>query len=143
MAIKIIDYGTEEYRQMVELRYQILRKPLGLFFNEKELEKEKNDILIGCFEEDKLEGCCILTPMDKQKVRLRQMAVIDGLQGRGIGRSLMSYAESFAKDMGYTTLCMHARKSAVGFYEKLDYHIASEEFTEVNIPHYMMKKMLI
>jgi predicted GNAT family N-acyltransferase len=38
---------------------------------------------------------------------------------------------------------MHARKSAVGFYEKLGYHIASEEFMEVNIPHYMMEKMLI
>jgi N-acetylglutamate synthase-like GNAT family acetyltransferase len=112
---------------MVELRYQILRKPLGLFFHEKELEKEKNDILIGCFEEDKLEGCCILTPIDKQKIRLRQMAVIDGFQGRGIGRSLMSYAENTAKDMGYTTLCMHASKSAVGFYEKLGYHKASEE----------------
>ncbi|WP_298298473.1 GNAT family N-acetyltransferase [Hydrotalea sp.] len=143
MAIRIIDYGTDDYQKMVDLRYQILRKPLGLEFNPQELEKEKNDILIGCFEEDKLEGCCILTPLDNKRVRLRQMAVIDGLQGKGIGRSLMNYAENIARDMGYDVLCMHARKTAVGFYEKLGYQIASEEFSEVNILHYMMEKKLI
>ena len=51
---------------MVDLRYQILRKPLGLQFNQVELEEEKNDILIGCFDEDKLEGCCILSPLDNK-----------------------------------------------------------------------------
>jgi N-acetylglutamate synthase-like GNAT family acetyltransferase len=143
MAIRIIDYGTDDYQKMVDLRYQILRKPLGLVFNQNELEKEKNDILIGCFEDDKLEGCCILTPLDNKTVRLRQMAVIDGLQGKGIGRSLMNYAENIARDMGYQTLCMHARKTAVGFYEKIGYQIVSKEFSEVNIPHYMMEKKLI
>ena len=32
MALKIIDHGSEEYRQMVKLRDDILRKPLGLGF---------------------------------------------------------------------------------------------------------------
>ena len=29
MALKIIDHGSKEYEQMVNLRYNILRKPLG------------------------------------------------------------------------------------------------------------------
>ncbi|WP_216073821.1 hypothetical protein, partial [Acinetobacter baumannii] len=60
---------------MVDLRYQLLRKPLGLIFTEEELEREKNDILIGCFEDEKLEACCILTQTAPKTVRLRQMAV--------------------------------------------------------------------
>ena len=142
MALKIIDHGSPEYRQMVDLRYQILRKPLGLSLTDSDLEAEKKDILLGCFEEDTLEACCILTQTDPKTVRLRQMAVSSGLQGKGIGRVLMSFAENIARDHGYRRLTMHARKSAIGFYEKSGYRICSEEFEEVTIPHYVMEKEL-
>ncbi|GAC1395957.1 MAG: GNAT family N-acetyltransferase [Sediminibacterium sp.] len=142
MALNIIDHGTKEYRQMVDLRYQMLRKPLGLRFTEEELEREKDDILIGYFDEDKLEGCCMLTKTSPKTVRLRQMAVISGLQGKGIGRVIMSFAENIARDRGFRHLIMHARKTSVGFYEKLGYKICSEEFFEVTIPHYEMDKDL-
>lgn len=142
MALKLLDHGSEEYKQMVDLRYQILRKPLGLTFSEIDLEKEKDDILIGCFEDDRLEGCCILTKMGEDAVRLRQMAVTPSLQGKGIGRVLMVFAENVARDMGYRRILMHARKTAQGFYEKLGYQVCSDEFLEVTIPHYVMEKQL-
>ena len=41
MALKIIDHGSKEYDQMINLRYNILRKPLGLNFDKEELDKEK------------------------------------------------------------------------------------------------------
>ncbi|GGH76499.1 GNAT superfamily N-acetyltransferase [Filimonas zeae] len=142
MAIRIIDHGTKEYQQMINLRYMILRKPLGLEFSPEELEKEKNDILIGCFDDDKMEGCCMLTDSGNKVVRLRQMAVLSGLQGKGLGRVLMQFAENIARDRGFKTLSMHARKTAAGFYEKLGYHISGEEFVEVTIPHFIMEKAL-
>lgn len=142
MALKIIDHNSEEYRQMVDLRFQILRKPLGLSFSEADLAAEKDDILLGCFEDDSLEACCVLTKTDPKTVRLRQMAVGAPLQGKGIGRVLMTFAENIARDHGYRRLTMHARKSAVGFYEKNGYSICSEEFEEVTIPHYVMEKEL-
>ena len=74
MALKIIDHGSPEYQQMVQLRNDILRKPLGLTFDPDELEKEKEDILIGAFEEDKMLGCCMLINTEPGTVRLRQMA---------------------------------------------------------------------
>jgi predicted GNAT family N-acyltransferase len=142
MALKIIDHGSTEYGQMVDLRLQLLRKPLGLSFSQDELEREKSDILLGCFEDDKLEACCVLTEVDPSTVRLRQMAVGSALQGKGIGRVLMNFAENIARDRKYTRLTMHARKSAVGFYEKSGYRICSDEFTEVTIPHFIMEKVL-
>lgn len=54
MALKFIDHGTKEYNQMIDLRMQILRAPLGLTFTNEDLEKEKNDILLGCFDEEQL-----------------------------------------------------------------------------------------
>ncbi len=142
MPLKIIDYGTKEYQQMVDLRYQILRKPLGLEFDEKELEREKEDMLIGAFEEDQMLGCCLLTKTSDDTVRLRQMAVKAGLQGKGIGRVMMQFAENLARDRGIKKIEMHARKAAVGFYEKLGYKVKGEEFEEVTIPHYVMEKAL-
>lgn len=127
---------------MVNLRMEILRKPLGLSFDAAELEKEKEDVLMGAFEDEKLLGCCLLTRMDQHTMRLRQMAVPNSMQGKGIGRALMIFAENIARDLGYKKLCMHARKTALGFYEKLGYSASGEEFIEVTIPHYIMEKSL-
>jgi len=142
MALKIIDYGTKEYQQMVNLRNELLRKPLGLNFDRDELEREKADILMGAFEDEKILGCCLLTKIDEKIVRLRQMAVLNNLQGKGIGRALMFFAENVARDMGYKTLIMHARKTAIGFYEKLGYYTTGSEFVEITIPHFIMEKIL-
>jgi GNAT superfamily N-acetyltransferase len=142
MALKIIDHGSKEYKQMVDLRFYLLRKPLGLIFTDEDLAAEKEDILIGVFEDDKLEACCILTQTAPKTVRLRQMAVAATLQGKGIGRQLMSFAENIARDRGYRRLTMHARKTAIGFYEKNGYKISGPEFVEVTIPHFEMEKEL-
>jgi GNAT superfamily N-acetyltransferase len=142
MALKIIDHGSPEYQQMVALRQTILRKPLGLEFTPEELEKEKEDVLIACFDEDKMEGCCLLTRVDAHTVRLRQMAVKKGLQGKGIGQAVMLFAENIARDLGYRKLTMHARDTAIGFYQKQGYTIVGEGFNEVTIPHHIMEKVL-
>ncbi len=142
MALKIIDHGTKEYLQMVNLRNDILRKPLGLHFEEEELEEEKDDVLIGAFDDEKLIGCCLITRMDSSTCRLRQMAVPSTLQHKGIGASLVSFAENVARDIGYRMMMMHARKTAVGFYEKFGYNISGDEFMEVTIPHFVMLKRL-
>ena len=142
MALKLIDYGTIEYQQMITLRNDILRKPLGLYFTPEELEKEKQEILIGAFEEDKMLGCCMLIKEEEKTCRLRQMAVLNNVQGKGIGRALMIFAETIARDRGFRRITMHARKTAAGFYERLGYKIYGEEFREVTIPHYVMEKNL-
>lgn len=142
MALKIIDHGSPEYRQMVQLRIDILRRPLGLQFTPEELEKEKEEILIGAFDDDKMLGCCMLVKQDPGTVRLRQMAVLNNLQGKGIGRAMMQFAENIARDLGFKKITMHARKTAIGFYEKLGYRASGKEFQEVTIPHYVMEKNL-
>ena len=142
MPLKQIDHGSKEYEQMIKLRFEILRKPLHLDFSKEELEKEKHDILIGAFEDDKMLGCCLLTKVDKHCVRLRQMAVQNNLQGKGIGASLMNFAENVARDHGYKRIIMHARKTATGFYEKLGYTVTGKEFIEISIPYVVMEKKL-
>ena len=142
MALKIIDYGTKEYEQVLKLRDEILRKPLGLNFSQEELEKERNNMHMAAYEDDQMLGCCMLVEEDPETVRLRQMAVVDDVQGKGIGRALMQFAENLARDRGYKRITMHARKNAVGFYEKMGYKKFGSEFMEITIPHVVMEKEL-
>ncbi len=142
MALKIIDHNTPQYKDMIQLRDEILRKPLGLVFSAEELEKEKDNLLIGAYEEDIMLGCCMLVEEGADTVRLRQMAVLNDLQGRGIGKALMNFAENLARDRGYKRITMHARKNSVGFYEKMGYKLIGTEFEEITIPHFVMEKKL-
>ena len=142
MGLKQIDHGSKDYKQMIRLRHLILREPLGLGFTEEELEKEKENILIASFDEDEMLGCCMLTHIENKTLQLRQMAVPDKLQGKGIGASIMSFAENLARDKGYHKIIMHARDTAVGFYEKFGYKIKGNSFSEVNLTHHIMEKKL-
>jgi predicted GNAT family N-acyltransferase len=142
MALKIIDYGTPEYQQMIRMREDILRKPLGITFTEGELEKEKDNLLIGAFEDDQMLGCCMIVELNPQKARLRQVAVLNTLQGKGIGRALIQFAENLARDHGYKIMTMNARKNTVPFFEKMGYKVTSNEFIQITIPHFVMEKEL-
>ncbi len=142
MALKIIDYGTHEYRQMVKLRDDLLRKPLGLSFSKEELESEKENMLIAAFDDDDILGCCMLVEKNPETARLRQMVVLNNLQGKGVGTAILQFAENLARDRGYKKIMMHARKNTSDFFEKSGYKITGNEFIELTIPHYVMTKEL-
>lgn len=143
MPIMQIDHGTAQYEQMVKLRDEILRRPLGLHFTEDDLEPDKKDILIGAFDDGRIMGCCILRDEGNNTIRLRQMAVRNNQQGKGLGQQIMRFAETLARDKGYRILSMHARDTALGFYEKQGYKVVGDGFMEVTIPHHKMEKFLI
>lgn len=141
MPLSIIDYGTVQYQQMIDLRNEILRVPLGMLLTEEDVSADKENILIGAFEDEKMLGCCMLVK-EPGIILLRQMAVKNDLQGKGIGRALMNFAETIARDIGYKEIAMYARVNAIGFYEKLGYKAQGDEFIKLTIPHVIMKKYI-
>jgi len=144
MDLKVIGYKTPEYDLMVSLRTKILRKPLRLTFSEDDLERDKNDILLAAYfpGSEQMIGCCILTPLSEVTIQLRQMAIDDFYQGKGLGSELLQYAEQVAAERNFEYLYLHARKVAVDFYKRYGYSVESDQFTEVGIPHFEMIKRL-
>lgn len=138
----MIQHGSGEYEQMVALRHQLLRKPLGLHFTAEELANEKNNILLAYTDDGIMEACSMLVKIDAHTVRLRQLAVLSGLQGKGIGRAMVQFAENLARDNRYQKIIMHARQDSIHFFEKLGYEVLSEPFIELTIPHVVMGKEL-
>lgn len=143
METRIIECGSKEYEQMVQLRLTVLLNPIGIPASYISREKEMDDILIGAFNSSEMIGCCILSKINNDVLQLRQMAVARELQGKGIGAAIVSFAENVARKKGYKILMMHARDSVLSFYEKCGYTIDGEQFNEVNIPHHKMKKELL
>jgi predicted GNAT family N-acyltransferase len=144
MAIssKVFTQKDSEYWLSLILRYKILRHPLGLTYSKSDLSSEDKDFHLGLYDGDRLLACMILSTADGVKVKLRQVAVDDSVQGKGYGSHLQKFAEGFARQNGYVKMYCHARKTAVAFYEKAGFEALGEEFTEVGIPHYYMEKEL-
>lgn len=142
MRLKQYGYNSKNYQQGLQLRDKILRKPLGMNLCDENLSQDKNDIHIGAFENDVLVGVIIFSVINEKIIKMRQVAVDDEFQNRGIGSAMVKFCEKYAIENGYKTIILHARKSVIEFYDKLGYETIGEAFTEVSLPHLKMIKNL-
>jgi predicted GNAT family N-acyltransferase len=126
-----------------ELRNEVLRLPLGLNLFEEDLSQEAHQLHFGLFDQvQNLIACVIAVKYSATEAKIRQMAVKSAYAGQGVGRTLIQSLEDYLARRGITRLSMHARVSAVGFYEKLGYERVGHEFVEVCIPHTRMQKQI-
>ena len=142
LHLRWIEHLSPAYALAVVLRHNILRKPLGLEFTEAQLASESTSFHLTAWEGDVLVGTLLLTPLDDGSIQMRQVAVDDRKQGLGIGRLMVAESEDEALGHGFTRIMLHARDTAVGFYEKLKYERVGDEFIEVGVRHQEMEKYL-
>ena len=143
MQIQIhqIDFGTPEYDEAVRLRYEVLRRPLGLEYTPEQLAEEFDQIHLAAYTPGgKLLAYLNLTPIDTDIVKMRQVAVDPQFQKAGIGSVLVAESERFAQRLQFKKMVLHAREAAVPFYERLGYTVVGDAFEEVGIVHLKMEK---
>jgi predicted GNAT family N-acyltransferase len=141
--IKYITVHDPEYTGMLTLRDDVLRKPLGMSIYQDDLQKDEADVLIVAVADQKVIGCAMLKKQNDITGKLRQMAVSDDWQGTGLGRMIVRATEKAGLEKGYESIELNARETAIPFYEKLGYQTDGPTFTEVGIPHKLMKKQLL
>lgn len=139
-----IEFGTPEFDEALALRYEVLRKPLNMEFHPDDIAQEYDSYHIACYENrtQLIVGVLILKPKDEHTVKMRQVAVSQAYQSKGIGTFMVEASEIIAKDMGYHRIELHARDTAVPFYKKMNYSISGSVFKEVGIDHFFMSKEL-
>jgi ribosomal protein S18 acetylase RimI-like enzyme len=142
LAFREVAHGSPEYWETAELRNCLLRKPIGLRFSAEDAEAEKRYRHLACYCGDRLVACLMLDPLENGDIRMRQVAVVPELQRRGIGKALAEYSEAWARNAGYRRMVLHARETAVAFYESLGYARVGDRFEEVTIDHWAMEKCL-
>ena len=137
-------FESEAYEQAWQLRQAVLRKPLGLSLDVSERIAEAGQRHFGLFTDDlELAACISVVPRPDGTAKLRQMSVRPKMQGAGAGRCLLANVEILLARQGYHHLYMHARDSAIGFYQKLGYQTEGDPFIEITIPHVRMSKSLV
>lgn len=142
MKIFEVPFGCDLYKEALELRVKVLRAPLGLMYTPEQLEEEATDVHIVAVDEGKVVGTVLLRHINDEVIKMRQFAVTPERQRQGIGSEIVAYCEDYALEHGYNTIELHARETAVSFYESLEYEKIGDRFTEVTIPHYKMVKNL-
>ncbi|WP_173916718.1 GNAT family N-acetyltransferase [Halobacillus sp. Marseille-Q1614] len=75
-------------------------------------------------------------------VKLERICILASYRKYGIGKAIITALENIACDHGCKSVKLHGQVQAAGFYQKLGYQTASEEFIEDGIPHYLMIKDL-
>ena len=140
--IQIVEYNSIFQKKSIELRYKVLREPLGLVYTAAQLADEKDEIHIIALQNHVVIGVVVLKKIGNKRLKMRQVAVDEQHQKSGIGKKMVIFSEEYAKQHGFGTIELHARDAAIDFYLKLNYHIVGDLFIEVGIPHYEMKKVL-
>ena len=127
--------------EAVSLRNEILRKPLGMDIDNDGFKDGEDHVHFVAIEDNEVVGVVVLIPHWKEGVgKLRQMATSEKVRGKGYGIQLVKALEEYAIEHQMTSVFLHSRHYAAGFYEKLGYSICSDVFQEVGMDHYAMDK---
>lgn len=135
-------WNSSIYPVALGLRHAVLRAPLGRDFTSEELARDKQAFHFALMEDGRLLAVMSLHPESARTLRMRQVAVSQMHQGKGLGSQLLHHAEDWARVTGYEHIQLHARAGAVPFYLKNGYLMQGEPFEELGIPHYRMTKSL-
>ncbi len=142
MEIRLFTSQSPEYKTALELRYRLLREPLGLNFTEEDIAAEADQKHLGLYDGERIIGNLSMVENGGDTLKLRQFAIDSEYQGKGLSYILMEAGEKYAKEHGYKKVSGHARKSVVPIYIKMGYNIVGEEFEEVTIPHLEIEKVM-
>jgi predicted GNAT family N-acyltransferase len=143
LQIKIVDFDSDLQKQSINLRFKVLREPLGLVFTSDQLKAESNQIHIVATQHKTVVGVLLLKILDNTTLQMRQVAVDPSYQKNGIGKELVLFSKKYAFENSFQKIKLHARLAATNFYLKLGYIKIGEPFEEVGIPHFYMEKTIV
>ncbi|MBN8229724.1 GNAT family N-acetyltransferase [Corallococcus macrosporus] len=142
LRFDFIHPGHPLYEAELDLRFRVLREPLGHTRASVKFPFEDDSLHLVLHVEDDVLGCVLFHPEDAHGGRLFQMAVAPTLQGKGFGARLVRTLEDELRRRGFRHVHLHARAPVVPFYERLGYTVYGEPYEEVGIPHRNMQRDL-
>jgi len=110
---------------------------------DEDLSDEKNQYTMVLVKKKLIQACLFFKKLGPRKLKLRQMAVLESEQSKGLGKGLVQRSEEWACDRQFTSIELHAREYACGFYERLGYEKVGDVFEEVGLPHFKMTKTIL
>ena len=94
------------------------RIPLDAEFDEHDTPQTKYIVVMDVFLPV---ATCRLYGLDPRHVMLGRIVVLPEYRHRGLGTLVVKEAETWAKELGYTTAVLESRDNKIPFYEQLGY----------------------
>jgi predicted GNAT family N-acyltransferase len=142
MKFKFITPSHAYYRDELMLRWEVLRKPLGMPPGSEVVPEEMESLHLLVIDEKKIIGCLLFHPETDHSGRIVQMALNEEYRGKGCGRKLMHNLEQALSKKGISHLYIYAREDLEGFYERMGYHPDGDFFERMGALHRVMKKVI-
>ena len=143
LELRFISTTDPLYAHELELRYRVLREPLGHTRSDVPFPFERESLhLVALDAATTILGCVLFHRETPVSGRLLQMAVVPSRQGLGLGTQLVRALEAELRRRGVREVHLHARQSAVSFYERLGYEVYGEPYIEVSVEHRHMRRAL-
>ena len=127
--------------------YDILRARVAVFVVEQECPYQELDgddldaFHLMLRDGDELVAYVRVYPRGEDQGRVGR--VITLRRGKGLGKIVMEAGVELVRDrLGKKQVYIEAQCYAIGFYEKVGFRVASEEFMEDGIPHVVMLRDL-
>jgi len=133
-----------EWETYYDLRYRVLREPLGKERGSERHDGDEAGIHFALFEGESILAIARLDRVDETVCQVRFVAVETNIQGKGLGKQIMDAVEKCGAENGYTKLMLHARDYALPFYEKLGYTLLGPSYKLFDVlQHFEMEKELM
>jgi N-acetylglutamate synthase-like GNAT family acetyltransferase len=140
----VIPSTDEDWSEYYNLRWQLLRAPLG-----QEKGSEKDEFEASAYhvlvknENNSVIGVGRIHIVDDGMAQVRFIAVVEQWRGRKVGSIILSTLEKYAWKAGVSLIRLNAREDTLRFYQFHGYNIASEGHTLFGqIKHLVMHKQL-
>lgn len=107
-----------------------------------EMEEDNHGYHFGAFMDNELVGVVSLF-INGDGFQFRKFAVDEGVQGKGVGNTMLSHLVDFATNEGGKRLWCNARVSAIGFYLKYGFNYTGELFSKNGFDYEVMERTLL
>ena len=132
--------NSSEWNEYYRIRWEILRKPLGLEKGSEKDDLEDKAIHRIIKDDNKIVAIGRLHFNNDNAAQIRYMAVPKNFQGKGLGRLLVDEFIKISKDNNSSKIILYARESVIGFYKKSGFDIIGKAHRLESVQHFLMEK---
>jgi GNAT superfamily N-acetyltransferase len=123
-----------------KLRQQVLYPAETV--SQMKMDEDDNGYHFALFYNNYIVAVVSLFP-NSSDFQFRKFAVEENMQGKGVGKELLSYIQDFAIAEGAKRIWCNARLSAIGFYSKMGYIQTGEQFSKNSFDYEIMEKIIL
>ncbi|MDO8950048.1 MAG: GNAT family N-acetyltransferase [Actinomycetota bacterium] len=141
VSLEWVHHTDPRMSHVTDLRHTVLMAPFGVKRDENWGDEDPHSHHLLALEGDRIVGYSRLLE-DGAAAQIRQVAVAFDRQQAGVGTALMLETLRRANALGLAPVFLHARLSAVRFYERLGFAVVSDEpfpYGRTGLPHVRME----